>query len=100
VNEFASNVDRGVPGGYFPGVQAPDDDGRAAGDEQMSLICSDKVNVSQFFDEWDRSTSGLSLVSLGKKNGVAVDFRSAERLSHNRTMSYASESQQQRVTGN
>jgi hypothetical protein len=29
----------------------------------MSLIYSDKQNVPQFFDEWDWSTFGLSLVS-------------------------------------
>jgi hypothetical protein len=33
----------------------------------MSLIHSDKRNVPQFFDEWDWSTSGLSLVSPEKK---------------------------------
>ncbi len=34
-----------------------------------------------------------------KKNGGAVDFRSAERLSDNRTMSYGSESQETRRNG-
>jgi hypothetical protein len=29
---------RGVHAGKFPGVRARDDDGRAAGDEQLSLI--------------------------------------------------------------
>src|ERR1700749_4795832 len=55
--------DRGVPAGSFPDVRAADDDddGSRAGDELMSLIYSDKRNVLQFFDEWDWSTSGLSV---------------------------------------
>src|ERR1700722_6096595 len=35
-------------------------------------------------------------LAMLKTNGVAVDFRSPERLSDNRTMSYGSESQQTR----
>jgi hypothetical protein len=34
-----------------------------------------------------------------KKNGAAVDFRSRERLSDNRTMSYGSELQGDKVVG-
>ena len=52
----------------------------------MSLIYSNQRNVPQFFDKWDGSTSGLSLVNPEIKNGVAVDFQSPERLSDNRTM--------------
>jgi hypothetical protein len=65
----------------------------------MSLIYSNNRNVPQFFDEWDWSTSGLSLVSPEIKNGVAVDFQFPERLSDNRTMSYGSESQETRRNG-
>src|SRR5262249_38685756 len=38
--------DRGVHAGQFPGVRSPDDDGRGAGDEPMSLIYSTLMSVA------------------------------------------------------
>jgi hypothetical protein len=40
----------------------------------MSLIHSDKRNVPRFFDVWDWSTSGLSLVSPEKKKSSLSIF--------------------------
>lgn len=42
----------------FPSFGLPMMMDAAAGDEQMSLIYSNKRNVPQFCDEWDGSTSG------------------------------------------
>jgi len=49
--------DRDLHAAQFPILWASDYR-RAAGDQQMSLIYSNKRNVPQFCDEWDWSTSG------------------------------------------
>ena len=43
--------DRGVHAGQFPGVRAPDNLGRAAGDEQVSLIYSMLMFVDGYVED-------------------------------------------------
>ena len=59
----------------------------------------DRRNVPQSFDEWGLVNVRLSPVSPETENGLAVDFRSPERLFDNRAMSCGSLSHRKQGSG-